>query len=214
MHLSGGVVFSGEINVVCRHQLIPIVMPINETRKDSSNRDKNQPAILPPLAEIVRVVAWTLAIGSLGVVAIRYESLPSELPVSRWHSGAKTWLLALRIPIINCLTLGLVEILRRSLLRLGPRFQPNLVVSILLVTGALKAAAEAIELLMLPNAFGFFPLVLMVGVLTGVVSAVWAGRFLLRDDNWKRTTTTGTEKLACGLLILGIITFEMPLIFS
>lgn len=50
-----------------------------------------------------RILACFFVSGALITVTVRYDALPNEILLSRWQSAQKTWLLAVRIPLINLL---------------------------------------------------------------------------------------------------------------
>ena len=163
---------------------------------------------------IIRIVSWLLAIGALSAVIFGYESLPDELPVSRWHSSNKTWLLAVRVPLINILSLGLIEMLGRSLSRYDGDSNEYWITPVLLLTAGSKAVIESVEILTLPDSSKIVPLLLAVIVLTGILISLWCGKSLLRNKNWKKMTTTAGEKVVLTVLVAAFIVLNLPLLFG
>jgi len=161
---------------------------------------------------IIRVIAWCVTVAAIVFVAVGYGNLPKELPLSRWHAVPKSWLVALRVPLINAVMLGFIEVLRLPLLRITAHHTANLVSSILLVTGSLKAVIEAVELLRLPLRSDGTVWVLILVVLLGTISALWCGRDLLRKGQWRSLVTNRLENMASALLLIGLLLLQLPLI--
>ena len=104
---------------------------------------------------VARIVAWAIALGAVGAVTIGYDSLPDALPVTRWTTAPRTPLIALRVPLINLMTIGLIELLSPGLRRARHFTRSDAVVAILMLTAAAKAGIEAIGILMLPAPFSW-----------------------------------------------------------
>ena len=163
---------------------------------------------------IVRIIAWCVAVATIFSVALGYHNLPNELPLSRWHSVPKSWLVALRVPLINAVMLGFIEVLRLSLIRITAGHTANLVSSILLVTGALKAVIETVELLRLPLRSDATVWLLILVVLLGIISALWCGRDFFCKGQWRLLVTNRRENIALALLLVGVLLLQLPLIAS
>lgn len=163
------------------------------------------------LSIAIRVDSWVLAIGALLAVISAFETLPDKLPISRWHSANKTWLLALRVPLINLLCLGLIEVLGRSLSRYRGHSNVIWISPVLAATAGTKALIESIELLQLPKRLSIFPILVVAAVLAGVTLSLWCGRHLLKDANWKELKSTFSEKIALALLVAAMIGLNVPL---
>ncbi|MBI1323155.1 hypothetical protein GC170_08200 [bacterium] len=159
----------------------------------------------------MRAVSRILTIGALLAVVFCYGSLPNELPVSRWHSAHKTWLLAVRVPVINLLSLGIIEVYGRSLSRYRRNSNANWIGPVLAVTAGIKALVESIEMLLLPTRHSIFAIVLIATVLAGVAFSIWCGRDLLKNENWKTLKSTCNEKAAMAALGATIIGLNVPL---
>src|SRR5215217_8507014 len=118
----------------------------------------------PSVLRLSRLFAWTAAVGGVGLLAFGYDLLPAEIPLTRWTTVAKTPLLVLRVPLINLLSLILVVILDRALVRAhaGSSFRDTAMktLAVLYATVGLKAFCEAFELLMLPAVYPWMPWVL------------------------------------------------------
>ena len=163
---------------------------------------------------IIRVMAWCVTVATIFFVALGYHNLPDELPLSRWHTVPKSWLVALRVPLINAVMLGFIEVLRRPLIRITTGHTANLVSSILLVTGALKAVVETVELLRLPLRSDATVWVLILVVLLGIISALWCGRDFFGNGQWRLLVTNRRENIALALLLVGLMLLQLPLIAS
>lgn len=161
---------------------------------------------------IARIVAWILAVGAVGAVAISYDSLPDELPVTRWTSAPKSLLLALRVPLINLLTVGLVELLSPGLHRVKNFHHADGLVSILLLTAAAKAVIEATGILLLPKPFSWTMLPLAVVLAVGLGTAAFLGRDLLESQRWKEMKMTRAETFAAATFVSAIVLLNLPLL--
>ncbi len=165
----------------------------------------------PTLVVAIRVVSWMLAIGSLLAIVSSFGSLPDELPISRWHSANKTWFLAVRVPLTNLFSLGLIEVLGRSLSRFQSNSNANWIGPVLSVTAGTKALVESIEMLRLPDRHAIFSILLVALVLAGVVFSLWCGKDLLKNGKWKALKTTYNERIAIAVLVTAIIGLNIPL---
>lgn len=159
-----------------------------------------------------RVVAWTIALGAVVAVVIGYESLPEMIPLTRWTEVAKSPLLALRVPVINLLTLGLIEVLARGLRRVSRFEKTGAVVTVLLLTAAAKAAVEAVALLKLPGSSDWSALPLGVILIVGLGMAAFLGRDLLQRREWQQLQLTRTETAVTIALVAGIVALNLPLL--
>jgi len=160
-----------------------------------------------------RVVAWVFALGALGVVAICYDSLPGTLPVTRWSSEPKSLFIALRVPLINLMTVGLIEQLSPGLRRMEHFDAADGVVTAFLLTIAAKAGIEAAGILTLPvpTSWTVIPLVAVLAV--GLGAAAYLGRELLHPSCWRQVQLTRLESAGAIALLAGIVILNLPLIF-
>lgn len=159
----------------------------------------------------LRWASWAVVSGCLVAVLLSYGRLPDELPLSRWTSAPKSWLLAVRVPLINLLSLGLVDVLSASIARI-PRFVEGRRLRLLLlavVSG--KALLETAELMLLPARPLLLPLALGAVVATGLVSAIVLARPLWNDGRWMELVATRSEVAWCVVLLVGIFTLNLPL---
>jgi hypothetical protein len=159
-----------------------------------------------------RVIAWGVAVGSVCAVAIGYDSLPAELPVTRWSTAPKSWSLALRIPLINLLSLGLIEVMSQGLRKVEGFGRVDAIVTALLLTAAAKSAIEAAGILSLPASPAWTFLLLVAVLLVGLATASWLGRELFHRDLWKQMQLTRWETVAAVVLVAGIVALNLPLI--
>lgn len=151
--------------------------------------------------KIARAIAWIICLGAIALIWLRYDALPSSLPVTRWSSLPKSLPIALRVPLINFVTILMLETMARPLLRLanGSREKASLSLLYLLVAG--KAVIEAIELCLLPTKFQAIPIILIAGILGTLGAVSWLLHPLFADSRWKKLTFTTIEKIAVGGLI-------------
>jgi hypothetical protein len=164
-----------------------------------------------PLA-LIRVGAWIVALGAAGVVLLGYDSLPAEIPLTRWNVAPKTLFIALRIPLVNLLSLGLIELLSPALHRAKDLVRADAVVGILLSTAAAKAVIEAVGILAwtAPHAWTLIPLLAVL--LTGLGAAALLARGLLRQNAWRELRMTRLETTAAAVLLAGIAALNAPLV--
>lgn len=162
----------------------------------------------------IRVVSWILALGALLIVVFGYTYLPDDLPVSRWHSAPKTWPLVVRVPLINLFSLGLIEVLGRSLSRYDGDLTTKWITPVLLATAGAKAIIESIEMLPFLDGSPVFVILLVTTVAAGIASALWCGKHLLSNKQWKKLTMTTMEKLVTATLITAIFILNLPVLFA
>jgi hypothetical protein len=160
-----------------------------------------------------RVIGWMLALGAVGAVAIGYDSLPEILPVTRWTDAPKSMYIALRVPVINVLTMGLVELLSPGIRRATDLKAGNAIEATLRLTVAAKACLEAIGILLLPasNSWSLAPLAAVLVI--GLGTAALLGRRLLVGQRWQKMQMTRPESAGALAVVLGILALNLPLAF-
>jgi len=162
------------------------------------------------LLVVVRIVAWSIALCAFLAVLIGYDSLPAELPVTRWTSAPKIPLLALRVPLINLLTLGLIEVLWRGMRQVSRFSRGAAVAGVLLLTAAAKAAIEAVGILRLPDSASWSLLPLAALLLIGLAMAAMLSADFLRDRRWGELQLSRRETAVACVLIAGILALNLP----
>jgi hypothetical protein len=165
-------------------------------------------------ASAARVIAWAIALGAVCAVAISYDALPAELPVTRWTTAPKSLFLALRVPLINLLSLGLIEVLWRGLRRLKDFERADAILAALSLTVAAKAGIEAAGILMLPVPFTWTLIPLIVVLAAGLGAAAFFGQDLFRHERWQKLQMTRLETAAAVALVAGIVVLNLPLFAS
>jgi hypothetical protein len=163
---------------------------------------------------VARVLAWAIALGAVAAVAIGYDSLPNTLPVTRWTTAPKSLLIALRVPLINLFTLGLIELLSRALRRVSNLHHSAAMAIVLLLTAAAKAAIESIGILMLPNSIDWTQAPLIAVLALGLGSAAWLGRELLTPGRWRELQLTRAETAGVMMLVVGIAALNLPIVLA
>jgi hypothetical protein len=148
------------------------------------------------------------------MVAYAYLQLPEELPLSRWTSAPKSMFLALRIPVINLLTIGLAELLARALSRVPAehRLAAERVAATLLVTAGVKAWFVSKELLALPSPSPMIRVGSFVIVATGLSLAGWFAYPLWEGKVLRGLRWTPLEWILVGSAVAGIIVLNLPLV--
>lgn len=163
--------------------------------------------------DVARVVAWVVAVGSVAAVAIGYRDLPDSLPLTQWTYAPKTVLLALRVPLINLLTVGLVELLARSLSRAQGIAGADAAAAALLLTAAAKSGIEGAGILMLPRPISWTVLPLVAVLVVGLGTAAFLGREFFEPNRWRQLHMTRLETVAAVVLVSGIAVLNLPLVF-
>lgn len=161
---------------------------------------------------VARAVAWSIALCAFLAVMLWYDSLPAELPVTRWTSAPKSPLLALRVPLINLLTIGLIEVLWRAMRRVEHFPHGAAVAGVLLLTAAAKAAIEAVGILRLPHSASWSLLPLAAAILIGLGLAVMLSAEFLRNRRWGELHLSRTETAVTYVLIAGILALNVPVL--
>lgn len=161
---------------------------------------------------VCRMIAWGSVLTALGWVIASYDSLPEVIRLTRWKSAEKSWLIALRVPLINLFSLGLIEVLGRSVARLKVPGAAQLITPVLLLTVGIKGAVEGWELVHLPNRHFAAVLVLGLTVLTGVLVASRCAESLLKNGNVGKLKLTGFELFLVTIFVAGIILLNVPLV--
>lgn len=190
-------------------------MNVGSTRWDefggaySQKRHSSDDVMLRRPLICAQIITWAVALGAVGAVAVAYDSLPDVLPVTRWINAPKSPLLAVRIPLINVLSVGLIELLTRGLHRSGPAQRADAVAIVLLLTAAAKACIEATGILLLPTPFSWTLAPLSAVLMIGLGTSIWLGRQWLHAGEWRQATLTGPESLIAAALVAGIVALQL-----
>lgn len=160
---------------------------------------------------VARVVAWVIALGAVVAVTIGYDSLPDTLPVTRWTAAPKSPLVALRVPLINVMSVGLIELLSLGLRRAKRFNRSSAVVIVLFLMAAAKAAIEAVGILLLPISFSWTLMPLVAVLVVGVCTAAYLGSEILHPRRWRELQLTRIETAGVLALISGIVALNLPL---
>jgi hypothetical protein len=170
------------------------------------------PAQRKIVAVVARIAAWAAAAGAVGAVTVCYDSLPPTIPLTRWTSAPKSPLVALRIPLINLMTVGLIELVAPALRRMKQLAAADAAVAILFLTAAAKAGIEATAITMLPAPFAWTVIPLVAVLCVGLGAAGWIGRELLRPQSWRQLHMTRLESAGALALVGGILVLNLPLV--
>lgn len=164
------------------------------------------------LGTFIRVVAWLVGAGAVGAVIIGYDTLPAEIPVTRWTVAPKSLLIVLRVPLINLMTIGLIELASPALRRAKQFNRADALVAVLLLTAAAKAGIEAGGILV-SNAPPSWTLVPLVAVLfVGLGTAAYLSREFLRSQHRRQLQMTWPEITGAVALVAGIAALNLPLV--
>jgi len=165
----------------------------------------------PRTLRLARLVAWSVTLAGLLLVTMRYGALPERLPLTRWTTAPKSWLIALRVPGIHLLSVALIEVLSPGVRRLAGFTRGQLFTAILLLTASFKAVMTNSALALLPAEYPALTVPTLVVAEAGVLAALFVGRDLLRGGQLRRLAWTKTESalaLSLGVLLLAL---ELPI---
>lgn len=163
------------------------------------------------LVWLSRIAAW-IAVGSAAILVVAsYDGLPTEIALTRWSTAPKSLHLALRVPLINACTLGLAEVLVRSLRRNVGGTQVAGGAVALYVTAAIKATVQGLEWSGIAL-FGALPII--AAVVIGLAAAAHCFRDSLLGGEWRSLSATRGERLLAALLIAAILALNIPLLTS
>lgn len=157
-----------------------------------------------------RTLAWIVAVGAVIVVAASYRSLPDSIPLTQWTYAPKSLLLVVRVPLINVLTVGLVELLARSVARAPVRGAAAAIVALFL-TAAAKSGIEAAGLLLLPRPIAWTLWPLGAVLVVGLGTATFFAREYFEPERWRQLRLTRHEAIVAALLASGIAALNLPL---
>jgi hypothetical protein len=164
------------------------------------------------LGIFIRVVAWIAAVGAVVAVIIGYDTLPAEIPVTRWAVAPKSLFVVLRVPLINLMTIGLIELLSPALHRAKQFSRADAVVAVLLSTAAAKAVIETGGILVstVPSSWTVAPIVAVLFV--GLGTAAFLSREFLQPQRWQQLQMTRLELTGAVGLVIGIVALNLPLV--
>jgi hypothetical protein len=164
------------------------------------------------LGIFIRVVAWITAVGAVVAVIIGYDTLPADIPVTRWTVAPKSLFIVLRVPLVNLMTIGLIELLSPALHRTKQFSRADAVVAVLLLTAAAKAGIEAGGILVstVPSYWTLVPLVAVLFV--GLGTAAFLSREFLQPQRWRQLQLTWLEITGAAALVTGIVALNLPLV--
>jgi hypothetical protein len=117
--------------------------------------------------------ALTCALASFVLLGIRFDSLPDQVPLTRWGTVAKSVPNVFRIPAINLVSIALLGLLARATSRSEVATGS---VAVLLLAAGVKSILESLELAF---SWALAP-VLGVTVVSGIVLALY-----LAKEFWK-----------------------------
>jgi hypothetical protein len=159
------------------------------------------------------VLAWGAGYGAALVVAYAYPSLPDELLLSRWTLAPKSMFFALRVPLINLATIGLCELLARTLSRAPAeqRHAAECAGAALLGTAGVKALLGGIAIVRADERPSG-AIVSFVIVATGLSLAAWFAQPLLAGGGLRALRSTRVERVLGAVLLLAIVLLNLPLV--
>jgi hypothetical protein len=156
-------------------------------------------------------IAWVLAAGAVLAVALVYDSLPAEIPLSRWEDMEKTPFLALRVPLINLVSLALIEVFLRPVSRLEGFGDAATVAISLYLTMAAKALLEGAGLVLLPHPSGWTLAPLIAALALGLGFAIIQSRSLWQAGGWRKLQMKPREIAALVVLTTALLGLNLPL---
>lgn len=158
-----------------------------------------------------RIAAWAVGAGAVAAVIVGFQSLPSSLPLTWWTTVPKTPLIALRIPLINVLTIALIEFLSPGLHRANEFNRVDAVISVLFLTAAAKTGIEAVGILASPVSSTLMIVPLAAVLVAGLGTAAFLGRRLLDPKGWRSLRMSRPESFGAAAAIAGIVILNLPL---
>lgn len=161
---------------------------------------------------LARIFAYLVAVGAVIAIGWSYDSLPAHIPLSRWGDIEKTSFTALRVPLINLISLFLIEVLLRPLARCEGFGNTRGLTITLCLTVAAKSLLEGMGLLLLPQPIDWTLVPLMGSLLLGLGIAAYHGQALWQNGLWRKLKTTKGENAVLILLIVSILGLNAPLI--
>jgi hypothetical protein len=165
------------------------------------------------LRVFIRVVAWTVALGAVVVLFVGYDRLPAEIPVTRWTAAPKSLFIVLRVPLINLMPIGLVELVSPALHRATQFKRADTVVSVLLLTAAAKTGIETVGILLSTVSSSWTVVPLVAVLFVGLGSAAFFSREFLRPQRWRHLQLTRLEITGAVAVVAGIAALNLPIIF-
>lgn len=148
--------------------------------------------------------ALTCALSSFILLGLRFDSLPHQVPLTRWGTVAKSVPSVFRIPAINLVSIALLGLLARATSRSEVATGS---VAVLLLAAGLKSVLESLELAF---SLALAPVVVLA-VASGIVLALY-----LAKEFWKpprpRVPFKSMERWAavCLCAILVALQFLLP----
>ncbi|MDC7230695.1 MAG: hypothetical protein PQJ48_10330 [Sphaerochaetaceae bacterium] len=155
--------------------------------------------------------ASVLSIILLVLNVVLYNNIPQIIPVLRGLEAEKTFLLSIRILVINSLTLAAFLILSKSIRRSQRDNELNTYGSWILIFIMGKMLVEFIGLfyedfLILQ---GYF---LLAGFILLFAYGVLRHRYLINKEFWKPVRFITSEKIVLSMLLIAYIAVNIPVI--
>lgn len=174
----------------------------------------------PRLIALARAVAWFAGYGAAFMVAYASANLPGDLSPSTALPAARDVatgiLLALRIPIINLMTIGLTDLFARGASRSLREHQQaaERTCATLLCAAGLKAWIAARELLAWPEPDASTRVAGVVTIVGGLALAAWYARPLWAPRAYQHLRWTRLELGIASVLLLGIIGLNVSMVLE
>lgn len=163
---------------------------------------------------LARIFAYLVVVGAVFAIGWSYDSLPAHIPLSRWGDIEKSPFTALRVPLINLISLALIEVLLRVLARCEDFGNTRGLTITLCLTVAAKSLLEGMGLLLLPQPIDWTLVPLMASLAVGLGIAAFQGRSLWQNGLWRSLRMTKGENAVFILLILSILGLNGPLLMK
>ncbi len=157
------------------------------------------------------VGASVLSIILLVLNVVLYNNIPQVIPVLRGVEAGKTFLLSIRILVINILTLAAFLLFSKSIHRSRRDNELNSYGSWILIFIMVKMLSEFTGLFY----EGFLILqmsLLLAGVVLLLLYGLFRHRYLISKEFWKPVRFIASEKIILAILLIAYIAVNIPVV--
>jgi uncharacterized membrane protein len=152
----------------------------------------------------LRLAPWLILFVSFGILAVFYNSLPSEVLIARSLFGAesvsaqKSLFTVFRVPLIETVCMAMIEVMRRN--AVDSKFVSMW--TILLCTAAFKSLFQSLEIVSPARSATLFFYFTAGVVALGIIAACFVGREFFSKSARKTLNLNLSEKAFLVFLVL------------